>query len=451
MDYKNRRKVLMIELTFSENAAGGLKLASSCKPGRNEARRPHILMGAPPDGGGADVYCLTLALDMGSLADMDAGMETRKEALEELFGQFPGVSGELWRQNTRALARLREAEQTHEPVRVWVQETNPAELCGLYYLCHRLRHTAVPLIEVRVPGRLSDGDSDIWIGSVGELEPERFGALAKTHGQTLGEQERGACAAQWRALAAQNAPLRAVVNGRIAGVPVDFYDYALRANLPEGAFKAALLLGRTLGSLPGVSDRWLYLRLQAMLEAGELIEIAPASDDHPYSAVIRRPAGGADAAGPGRPVPAIDHIHITVEDLARAERFYDRLLPLLGFDTSLKEHDSVPAHAYHIVEYHNPKFSIGLVDCREAYAGQAVSRRRPGALHHLAFFVESRSRVDELYAAVLALGAPVVHAPQTYPEYCADYYAFFFKDTEGIELEIVHWSASGAGTLTRRP
>lgn len=44
--------------------------------------------------------------------------------------------------------------------------------------------------------------------------------------------------------------------------------------------------------------------------------------------------------------PVIDHIHITVEDIERAERFYDKLLPLLGFDLSLKEQDSVPEHEY---------------------------------------------------------------------------------------------------------
>ena len=29
-------------------------------------------------------------------------------------------------------------------------------------------------------------------------------------------------------------------------------------------------------------------------------------------------------------LPMIDHIHITVEDIDRTERFYDKLLPLLG-------------------------------------------------------------------------------------------------------------------------
>lgn len=58
------------------------------------------------------------------------------------------------------------------------------------------------------------------------------------------------------------------------------------------------------------------------------------------------------AKGMNAMMPIIDHIHITVEDLDRAERFYDKLLPLLGFDISLKEYDCVPEHEYRIVEYH---------------------------------------------------------------------------------------------------
>ena len=89
--------------------------------------------------------------------------------------------------------------------------------------------------------------------------------------------------------------------------------------------------------------------------------------------------------------PRVDHIHITVEDLGRAEKFYDRLLPLLGFDTKLKETDLVPAHEYKIIEYHHNLISIGLVNQRKAYSGEKPSRRKAGALHHLAFHAENRS------------------------------------------------------------
>jgi hypothetical protein len=71
-------------------------------------------------------------------------------------------------------------------------------------------------------------------------------------------------------------------------VPEDFYDFALRANVLEGEFKCAMLLGKTLIQVPGVGDRWLYLRILKMIEDGELIEISPPTDDWPYSAVLKR-------------------------------------------------------------------------------------------------------------------------------------------------------------------
>lgn len=135
--------------------------------------------------------------------------------------------------------------------------------------------------------------------------------------------------------------------------------------------------------------------------------------------------------------PQIDHIHITVENLERAERFYDQLLPLLGFDLSRKERDSVPEHAYKIVEYHHRNLSIGLVNQREAYSREKPSRRKAGALHHLAFHADSPAEVDALYARLKELPAKIVRPPQYYPEYCPDYYALFFKDSEGIEYELV--------------
>lgn len=138
--------------------------------------------------------------------------------------------------------------------------------------------------------------------------------------------------------------------------------------------------------------------------------------------------------------PMIDHVHITVTDIQRAEAFYDQLLPVLGFDLALKEKDNVPEHAYQIVEYHNRNFSIGIVNQREEYANETVCRRKPGALHHLAFHAENKAAVDTIFLKVKHIPAGIVHAPRYYPEYCKDYYAFFFKDSEGIEYEVVSFA-----------
>lgn len=139
-------------------------------------------------------------------------------------------------------------------------------------------------------------------------------------------------------------------------------------------------------------------------------------------------------------VPRIDHIEFTVSELDRAEGFYDAFLPLLGFDLRHKEREYIPEHDFACVTYGSAALSITIISPRAVYAREQVCRRKPGALHHLAFGVDSREEVDRLFGLVRALpGVTVVAPPRLYPEYTPDYYAFFCKDTEGVKLEVVHF------------
>jgi len=77
--------------------------------------------------------------------------------------------------------------------------------------------------------------------------------------------------------------------------------------------------------------------------------------------------------------------------------------------------------------------------------GDTINRRKPGALHHLAFKATSRAEVDRLHSELKGIGATIVSPPQEYPEYTPPgYYALFFKDLEGIKYEIVCTEHSGA-------
>ena len=136
--------------------------------------------------------------------------------------------------------------------------------------------------------------------------------------------------------------------------------------------------------------------------------------------------------------PIIDHIEITVRDMSVAVRFYDRLLPLLGFDLSNKTSARIEQHEKDVVSYEHPRLGFAITSPRRAFMGEAIHRRKPGSLHHLAFRAASRGDVDRMHAEVKAIGATIVSAPRAYPEYTpAGYYAFFFKDPEGIKYEIV--------------
>ena len=136
--------------------------------------------------------------------------------------------------------------------------------------------------------------------------------------------------------------------------------------------------------------------------------------------------------------PIIDHIQITVKEMSIAVPFYDKLLPLLGFDLEKKVSAVIEEHEFHVVEYSHPRLAFAITSPRGAFLGETIHRRKPGALHHLAFKAESRAEVDRLHVELKRIGATIVSPPRVYPEYTPPgYYALFFKDLEGIKYEIV--------------
>lgn len=126
-------------------------------------------------------------------------------------------------------------------------------------------------------------------------------------------------------------------------------------------------------------------------------------------------------------VTALDHIYIAVNDIDRAEAFYDGVMRLLDFRKGTK-----PIAGEKHVHYFNPVMQYTL---RPAKTSAPHDCYRAG-LHHLCFRVGSNAEVDEAAKGLRALGV-VASEPRFYPEYAADYYATFFRDPDGIRLEIV--------------
>lgn len=130
---------------------------------------------------------------------------------------------------------------------------------------------------------------------------------------------------------------------------------------------------------------------------------------------------------------AIHHIDLNASDLAASKRVYALLLGALGYrcvrdDVRACEWDWNGGGAF---------ASVGLKQAHPSDAGYAHRRYAPG-IHHLAWEVESRDAVDEIFRLLADAGVTILDAPAEYPEYSADYYAAFFEDPDGIKLEIVH-------------
>lgn len=124
----------------------------------------------------------------------------------------------------------------------------------------------------------------------------------------------------------------------------------------------------------------------------------------------------------------IDHLYISVRDLAVSERFYDPVMRALGFRKGTRAIADEPH-----VHYFNQVMQYTL---RPARSGAAADPYATGSLHHLCFQVRDAAAVDEAHCLLVALGVEAT-PPRLHAEYRADYYATFFTDPDGVRLEIV--------------
>ncbi len=128
-------------------------------------------------------------------------------------------------------------------------------------------------------------------------------------------------------------------------------------------------------------------------------------------------------------VLALDHVDLTVRDLARSTAFYDRVLTALGMRRV--EHESY-------VAWGNGHMNVGLRAAAPQHRDTAFDRTRAG-LHHLALRAKSRADVDRFHAFLVRERIAVLDAPAEYPQYGPGYYAVFFADPDGTKLELVHF------------
>ena len=264
----------MLDITFSDSTAGTFKHARS--------------LNSNPDGDAklGDILALSLALDTGDISNLHNNLESRRQVIEFLYGQYGDVHEEMWQSSLKSLDKLTKAISLNEPIRLWFIENSPSELCGMYYICS-LAGSHSQISAVKIPPIVENGNEITWYHSSAEVAAEKFSEFAKTE-SPISTAQCSFYAGQWKELEIENAPLRAIINGKLMSVPEDFYDFALRANIPDGEFECARLLGKTLIAIPGVGDRWLFKRIEKMTEASELIEISPTPDDHPYMALLKR-------------------------------------------------------------------------------------------------------------------------------------------------------------------
>ncbi|OYU39032.1 MAG: extradiol dioxygenase [Pseudorhodobacter sp. PARRP1] len=124
----------------------------------------------------------------------------------------------------------------------------------------------------------------------------------------------------------------------------------------------------------------------------------------------------------------LDHIFLTVSDLARSIAFYEAVLPEVGI-TIRHDYDKPPNLPDH------PDLKGFGADGR-IFFWLRQGEPAPGAVH-VGFIAHSEAEVRAAHQAALKAGASEIHAPGPQLHYDPRYFATQLRDPDGYSFEIV--------------
>ena len=131
----------------------------------------------------------------------------------------------------------------------------------------------------------------------------------------------------------------------------------------------------------------------------------------------------------------IDHIGITVRDVARATEFYLKALAPLGVAIVMQVSAEETGHGAAIGFGAAGTSPEGLQTGKPSFwIGEGLA---PSGPLHVAFVAPSRAAVDAFYRAALQAGGKDNGPPGLRPHYHANYYAAFVFDPDGNNIEAV--------------
>jgi len=293
----------MLEVVFSDSAKGAIKVAKNysretmlgaighnigMKPFKKEFEKK--FEGEAIGGSPSDVVCIGFNLDVGDIA-CEIDSEERKNVFIKLFGSVDFEKEEIeqfFNLQRQDLEKLITVAKNGMPIRVWKSDT-PFSVCAYAFLCDILRNIDCKISLISLPEYWQTSENSVsFYTDWGDLNPSQFYKFLNFE-REVPAMEKSIQSKIWNDLKAENAPLRAFVNGKLISVPNDFYDHIIVKNIPNGEFPMAYLIGTILRRYPlGVRDGWYALRIKKMIDENKLEVIAnKETKEHPYGRILR--------------------------------------------------------------------------------------------------------------------------------------------------------------------
>ena len=292
----------MLDVVFDSGVKGALKHAMNYNPNGwrkgamafvgkklSDEELEKMFTGQPLGGNKDDVVQLGFFMDVGNIEN-GVNRNSRKEVFESFYGIMPGHEQERERILDAIFCDyeriLKEVIQKTD-IRVWIDHS-PYSVCGYYYLCDLLRHSKCRLSKVVMPEYWQDEENKMSEGGWNSIQPGKFYKFLQ-YEKLIPQIEIQEIGTIWKELVKENAPLRAIVNGRLISVPIDFYDHLIDRELPDEPIVMGKLIGKLMLKYSlGISDSWYQLRIKNMIKKGKIDIIAHKDENHPYGAILKK-------------------------------------------------------------------------------------------------------------------------------------------------------------------
>lgn len=260
----------MIEVVFSYTLKGSM--IETKKYIKDQISSPETRLIEPISTNPSDIICLYLNLDIGDISGKITGEERKKIIYDMLWTPFEKDEEleKTWQDNKDSLERLVESAKSGKSIRIWWSDT-PYEACGFYFINSYLNNFDCDIYGIKLPPYVanSDGTIELCIGW-GQFHPYKLLDFLEVE-ETISKIESTIFAMEWDELKTDTSPIRAMINGKLVGVPEDFYDYFIRKYIPNKEITVARLIGNIMGrSRLTINEWWIEQRINKMIECNEI-------------------------------------------------------------------------------------------------------------------------------------------------------------------------------------
>ena len=267
----------MIEVLFAESEAASMRAAKSTVIySKIDGPTSVFIAGKkkPPEkehsgwleGNAGDVVCFGYRLDIGNIQE-DIEGHYRKNLIFSLLNMENEKETQDYADSYMQMQKLKIYLEAGESIRIWYSDA-PYSRCGLYHLCNILNCYENEIRLIKLPEYVVHGKTIGFYKNWGEVAAEEFAGFLSGE-RIVSKEEFRMYASLWNELVEDNSPLRAIVNGKMIGVPEDFYDFMILNRITTKPIKECRLIGDIIGhNQASIGDWWYAKRIQHFIEEG---------------------------------------------------------------------------------------------------------------------------------------------------------------------------------------